>query len=86
MKLYRLGVLFLLAMGLMVQASLAQDTYTGVVAVCGEDALTITAADDQPEDETTLALDDLLRQFITFPEDPTQALQVGGVPAPGAVI
>ena len=86
MKLYRLGVLFLLAMGLMVQASLAQDTYTGVVAVCGEDALTITAADDQPEDETTLALDDLLRQFITFPEDATQALQVGGVPAPGAVI
>ena len=60
----------------------------GIDAVCGESALTITANDTLPEDETTQALDQLLRQFVTLAPDDAPPLSIFGnkPPAPGAVI
>ncbi|MCA9895890.1 MAG: beta-lactamase family protein, partial [Anaerolineae bacterium] len=77
---------FVFLLSLLIPAVVAQEPYMGAVAVCGEDALTITAADDHPEDETTLALDNLLRQLVTFPAEGEAPLQSRAVPAPGAVI
>jgi D-alanyl-D-alanine carboxypeptidase len=66
----------------------------GIDAVCGEEALTIVAADDTADDAGTQALDTILRQFVTLPSEEYPALVSDDIsrfvgtkpPAPGAVI
>ncbi|MCK6581124.1 MAG: beta-lactamase family protein [Anaerolineae bacterium] len=60
----------------------------GIDTLCGENALTITALDELPEDATTQALDLMLNQMVMLPSDTVPLLSAAGSkpPAPGAVI
>ncbi len=60
--------------------------YTGIVDICGDDALSITSADSLTAEEAA-PLDDLLRQFVTFPaEGETPLNPTPALPGTAAVI
>lgn len=89
---YKSTLIVVLLFMLLSSAAIAQETEEpiGIDGVCGEAALNITALDSLPEDEQTLALDQLLRQFVTLPTEDTPPLVSNPAgqkpPVPGAVI
>lgn len=58
----------------------------GIDALCGEGALELVTVEAPPEDEQTLALDALMRQFVTDPAATELSTFAPKPPAPGAVV